>query len=149
MVMAMGKSSVADGPPTIPSISGLPHIANKDLNSPFLAPFKHFSDHPFLGQYDPASPNDLLNEHNLDVQVERTTSLTIDTENVTGGIANTPFITRQADVTRVEAIFWIMECKGAAARLQYTQTVHLALPAADGTPITFPHVSVNTLEKYG
>ncbi len=163
LAMGVGSDPVAGGP-NIPEVNGLPIGAVQDINHPYLSPYKHFADNPFVGTVDvpgfpgfnPVSPNDLLALANQGVEIERTTELHVDTEVQPGGINNIPFIERQADASAMESIFWIQELKekdrrgNPKLRLQYTQTIFLDFfPRFDGTPglIRWPHVSINTLEK--
>ncbi len=157
-VLAMGRSTVIDGPPTIPNISGLPIGVNQDIdNNPYLGPYKAFhAQNKFRGLFDPATPNDLLREANNGVGIKRTTILDVDTDIPTGGIVNIPFIVKQANATTMRSTFWIQELEdldpsgNPKLRLQYSQTVMLDFfPRNDGQPglIRWPHVSINTLEK--
>jgi hypothetical protein len=155
-VLALGRSNVADGAPTIFDINGLPVGVNQDLNSPYLAPYKHFHDNLFQGLFDPTRPNELLKAANQGINIQRTTTLTVDTTTPTGGIVNIPFIVRQANAASMRATFWIQELAdldtngNPKLRLQYSQVVMLDFfPRRDGLPglIRWPHVSINTLEK--
>ncbi len=155
-VLALGRSSVADGPPDIFDVNGLPVGVPQDLTSPYLAPYKHFHENLFQGLFDPVSPNDLLKAANQGVSITRTTTLSVDTTTPTGGIANIPFIVKQANATSMRSTFWIQELAdldaqgNAKLRLQYSQVVLLDFfPRRDGLPglIRWPHVSINTLEK--
>ena len=56
-VLALGKSEVHDGMPTIPPVSGLPSGRFEDVltpdydfkSDPYLEPYKHYIDNPFMG----------------------------------------------------------------------------------------------------
>lgn len=155
-VLALGRDRSCDGPPEIPVVSGLPIGDTLDLESPYLAPYKHFHDNLFQGLFDPVSPNHLLAAANEGVEIVRTTELEFDTTLGTGGIVNIPFVVAQANATEMKAKFWIQELAELdpdgtpKLRLQYTQTVFLDFfPRRDGVPglIRWPHVSINTLEK--
>lgn len=155
-LLALGRSTERDGPPTIPVISGLPIGADPDLNTPYLAPYKHFHDNPFRGLFDPTAPNDLLRVANQGVPIVRTTTLEVDTTLLSGGIRNIPFVVRQADATAMKATFWIQELEDLdengepKLRLQYSQVVLLDFFGnRRGAPgrIRWPHISINTLEK--
>lgn len=157
-VLALGYSSESTEPPTIPDISGLPTRINDDsLDNPYLAPYKHFNDNPFVGntggaaKFNPVIPNELLKEANQGVKFKNVTKLEIDTKIKTGGIVNIPFIVKEADATEMTATFWIQEIVDANGqpkfRLQYTQTVFLDFLPGVGGRIRWPHVSINTLEK--
>lgn len=155
-VLALGKSSVIDGPPVITDLNGLPVGVNQDLESGYLAPYKKFHDAPFMNLFDPVSPNDLLKAANEGVDIVKTTVLSVDTKVSTAGIVNIPFIVRQANAAEMTSTFWIQELAekdehgNPKLRLQYTQLVLLDFfPRRDGFPglIRWPHVSINTLEK--
>ena len=154
-VLALGKSAESKGAPVIFDVNGLPEGVNQDLNNPYLAPYKHFHDHPFQGVFDPTSPNELLKRANQGVDIIRTTTLAVDSTTPTGGIVNIPFIVKQANAVSMRSTFWIQELKGSTKRkpklrLQYSQIVMLDFfPRQDGLPglIGWPHVSINTLEK--
>lgn len=155
-VLALGKAKEKKGAPRIPNENGLPIGVNQDLDSPYLAPYKHFHDNLFENLFDPVKPNELLKLANKGVDIVRTTELYFNTDFGTGGIVNIPFIEKQADASEMSARFWIQELKEKDAagnpklRLQYTQTVMLDFfPRPDGKPglIKWPHVSINTLVK--
>ena len=63
-----------------------------------------------------------------------------------GGIVNLPFDIRNANATKLDAIFWIetvQQTDGSTfLQLQYTQTVILNFLNID-----WPHISVATLTK--
>jgi len=164
-VLALGKSGESNGVSTIPAINGLPVGVTQDINAnPYLAPYKNFHDNPFKGNvtapgfpgFDPTVPHKLLELANNNVSVVKTTTLTVDTTNPTGGIVNIPFVVKQANAASMKSTFWIQEladkdCDGEPKlRLQYAQVVLLDFfPRRDGLPgpIRWPHVSINTLEK--
>jgi len=73
-----------------------------------------------------------------------------------GGIENIPFLITNADVATVFATFWIEKIKGPTPdsgfmQLQYVQTVLLNFPllkpGVAPVPLSWPHVSVATLQK--
>ena len=151
-VLALGASQIIDGPPNFPEINGLPIGVNQDLTSPYLAPYKHFADNPFLGVFNPVAPHALLNGA-VPGTIKRTTILRVDTRAETGGIVNIPFIVKQANAAEMISTFWIQEVDdGGQERLflQYMQVVLLDFfSRRDGMPgmIRWPHVSINTMEK--
>lgn len=154
--LALGSSSESPGAPVIPDINGLPEGVNQDLANPYLAPYRHFHENLFRGLFDPVSPNDLLKAANQGVNIVKTTTLTVDTSNPTGGIVNIPFIVKQANAASMKSTFWIQELDEKddngepKLRLQYSQVVLLDFfPRRDGLPglIRWPHVSINTMEK--
>lgn len=160
-LLALGTSKPGTG---IPKISGLPvGITNTDVDDPnnkYLAPYKHFKDHPFHGKapvgFDPTQPNELLRLINQGVKIAKTTEITVDTTLENAGIVNIPFIVKQADAVAMKFTFWIHELEeknkdgSPKLRLQYSQVVMLDFfPKNDGAPgrIQWPHVSINTLDK--
>lgn len=155
--LALGRSAEpTPGAPVIPDVSGLPLKAPSDLDHPYLAPYKHYHDNKFLGLFDPVEPAELLKEANQGVDIVRTTTLDVDTEAMTGGISNIPFIVHQANASSMRSIFWIQELAETGAngspklRLQYLQVVMLDFdPRTSGLPgrIRWPHVSINTMHK--
>jgi hypothetical protein len=165
-VLAMGRSASSDGPAPIPVLNGLPlGVAREDLSAPFLAPYRHFIDRPFRGTtppfmadfpgFHPLNLNALLEFENRGLQIERSTTLELDTTLATGGVLNIPFVARHANATAMRATFWILEYRDAdgkaGIRLQYSQNVLLefAGPRSDGMPgpIRWPHVCIGTLDK--
>ncbi|QIF06135.1 hypothetical protein G5S37_20275 [Roseimicrobium sp. ORNL1] len=166
-VLALGKVRQFDGPPKIPDLNALPVRVNQDVNAnPYLGPYKHFEDNRFFGTVPKTVPkfpgffasnaNAILQFANPGEQVVRTTELHFDTKFGTGGIANIPFVVREANATEMVATFWIMELKPTVPLgppqfvMQYSQTVFLDFFPAPGQPgqlIRWPHVSINTLTK--
>lgn len=173
-VLALGTSQVHKGMPPIPPISGLPSGRFEDVLSPdydfksdpYLAPYKHYIDHPFMGNvagvpnfpgFSPADMNQILRFANEDVKIVKTTTLTVDTETKSGGINNVPFSVREADPVSMKSTFWIQTLaeKDASGkpkmRLQYSQVVmlHFFNPREDEFPgkAVWPHISIATLEK--
>jgi hypothetical protein len=155
-VLALGRSSETNGPSAIDSVNGLPEGVEQDLNSPYLAPYKHFHDNLFQGLFDPVNPHLLLEAANQGVNIVKTTTLEVDTTHPTGGIVNIPFIVKQANAASMKSTFWIQELAekdhhgNPKLRLQYLQIVLLDFfPRRDGLPglIRWPHVSINTMEK--
>lgn len=154
-VMALGKSEQHSGAPEIPKQHGLPIGVKQDLNSPYLEPYKHFTDNPFENLFTPMDVNELLERANQGVNIKSTTVLHVDTKINSGGILNIPFVVKEANATEMTSTFWIQELEETdqngkpKLRLQYTQTVFLDFfNAPDGSGlIRWPHISINTLEK--
>ncbi|GAA1470297.1 heme-binding protein [Microbacterium thalassium] len=151
--LGLGRVFETDRPAFIDDISGLPIGVNQDLDSPYLAPYRHYHDNPFLGLFDPVRPNQLLNA--LPQNVVKNTVLQFDTKLAEAGIHNIPFIERQADASEMTSTFWILELDGDGVDepnllLAYTQTVMLEFfDRRDGVEglIKWPHVSINVMEK--
>ena len=111
---------------------------------------------PGFPGFDPTNPQNLLDLANQGVNIVKTTTLTVDTNNATGGIVNIPFVVKQANAASMKSTFWIQELAdkdshgNSKLRLQYLQIVMLDFfPRRDGLPgtIRWPHISINTLEK--
>jgi hypothetical protein len=92
-----------------------------------------------------ANPNLALTDAIAGQNIVKTVVLVISTAN-NGGILNIPFVTRNANATKLDAIFWIETIKqpdnSETLQLQYTQTVILNFLGID-----WPHISVATLVK--
>ena len=157
-VLALGQSDISDGAPRIPNVDGLPIGGPRDLNNPYLAPYKHFNDNPFQGVFNPVEPHKLLELANQGVNIARTTKLEVDTAVESGGVVNIPFIVKQANAADMKSTFWIQELSenddngNPKLRLQYLQIVILDFFSprlGDGHPgpVRWPHVSINTMEK--
>jgi hypothetical protein len=163
-VLALGRSSFQPGLAPIPAVDGLPLGVTPDVeNNPYLAPYKHFHDHPFKGNvgfpgfpgFDPVAPHLLLEAANVGRTFTQTTVLELDSTLPTGGIKNIPFIVRRADAASMKSTFWIQELAPepdglVVLQMQYLQVVMLDFfPRRDGLPgrISWPHVSINTLTK--
>ncbi len=147
-----------DGPPDIPDgVHALPIGVEQDINHGYLLPYKHFNDNLFENLFDPMDTSALLKAANADVNIIRTTVLDVDTDILTGGIVNIPFIEDQADATKMESTVWIQELEERdedgehKLRLQYLQIVMLDFfdrPPGQGEGlIRWPHISINTIER--
>lgn len=175
-VLALGNSNSYAGRPVIPPLSGLPSGRFEDVLTPdydfrdtahpdpYLEPFRHYIDHPFMENmgvgfpgFSPADMNALLRFANQGVDIVRTTTLTVDTDRKSGGITNAPFSVREAEPVSMKSTFWIQELDKKdktgkpVLRLQYSQVVMLNFfhPRQDEFPgrASWPHISIATLEK--
>ncbi len=166
-VLALGTQKVIDGAPEIPRISGLPIGRFDDLDTDiYLEPYKHYRDEPFMGNvvgvpgfpgFSPIDMNEILRFANQNVDIKKTTILTVDSTRQDAGISNIPFVVKQAEPVSMKSIFWIQELEGdykqgkPGLRMQYSQVVMLDffIPRADGLPgrAQWPHISINTLTK--
>lgn len=184
-VLAMGQSSQFEGAPYIEDISGLPDeyltlgsMLSDEYKDPetgevldpdtmdddtrtsfekkfYLGPYQHYQLHPFEGLFDPVYPNRLLMKENEQATIVKTTQLEVDSALATGGIANSPFVVKNADASQMTSSFWIQELAeldsngNPKLRLQYSQVVWLdfyhLMPDREKT--RWPHISINTLEK--
>jgi hypothetical protein len=173
-VLAVGTSALHQGMPEIPPISGLPSGRFEDVKTPgydfrsdpYLAPYKHYVDHPFMGDvvgvpgfpgFSPADMNEILRFVNQGVDIVQTTTLTVDSTRKSAGISNAPFSVREAEAVSMKSTFWIQELAAhdengnPRLRLQYSQVVmlHFFRPREDEFPdrAVWPHISIATLEK--
>lgn len=186
-VLALGTLSVVKGKkakPVFPHVSGLPIGRFEDLGTPgydvnddpYLTPYRYFIDEPFRGthrsrplgiplfplgdEFPGFSPDDMtriLDWENRNFEIEKTTILTVDSTRQHAGIANIPFVVKQAEPVSLKSTFWIQQVKERGGfghrkmRLQYVQVLILDFfrPREDGHPgrARWPHVSINTLEK--
>jgi hypothetical protein len=159
VVLALGSGVVVNGPPNfghVGDFSPLPIGPDADVDhNPYLAPYKHFKDYPFKSLFNPTKPLALLKEAVQGVNIKTTTVLTLDTTLATGGIHNIPFVVKQANASRMWAVFWIEELTDPDAQgnpqfmLQYAQRVLLDFfPLGDPTVglIRWPHISINTMK---
>lgn len=178
-VLALGTAEYFDGMPKIPPISGLPAGRFEDVltpeydfrTDPYLEPFRHYIDNPFLGTvigvpgfpgFNPADMNQILRFANerleeQGVKIVRTTVLTVDSTRKNAGIRNVPFSVREAEPVSMKSTFWIQELSeldqfgNPRLRLQYSQVVMMDFfrPREDEFPgrAVWPHISIATLEK--
>ncbi|MDA7965831.1 heme-binding protein [Ruegeria sp.] len=162
-LLGLGTADTFTGPPTIPAVDGLPEGATKDLDSGYLAPYRHYHDNPFKGTvpdpgfpgFDPVHPH-LLLQGGMPGNVVRTTVLPFNTQLEDAGIVNIPFIVKQANAAVMDSIFWILELDEPGVgdepklMMMYLQNVGLDFfPRFDDLPglIRWPHVSINVMEK--
>ena len=145
-LLALGKSTGwTKGAPTIPAVDGHP-IGNRAS-----AWQDRYDRGLFRRLFNPGSPADLLKGALAGVQ--RHFALDFDSEHLSGGVVNIPFIERQADTTSMNSTFWIEEVEvngETRLQLQYLQVVILEFgPRNDGLPgpVHWPHVSINTMQK--
>lgn len=176
-VLALGKSEVHHGMPPIPPISGLPSGRFEDVTTPdydfrsatdpdpYFEPYRHYIDNPFMGNvtapgfpgFSPADMNAILRFANQNVEIVRTTTLTVDSTRKSAGISNVPFSVREAEPVSMKSTFWIQELAekdeqgNPKLRLQYSQVVmlHFFRPREDELPerAVWPHISIATLDK--
>ena len=176
-VLALGRSERHNGMPPIPPLSGLPSGRFEDVLTPdydfrdvtnpdpYLEPYRHYIQNPFMGNvtdplfpgFSPADMNQILRFANQGVNIVRTTTLTVDTNQKRAGISNVPFSVREAEPVSMKSTFWIQELAEKDVngmprfRLQYSQVVmlHFFQPRQDEFPgrAVWPHISIATLEK--
>jgi hypothetical protein len=154
-VLAVGSGLHLTGGPEIGPANSTPvkNPFGTPLTADYLAPF---ADPPLPPGFKPGfvrNPNLALQEAIQGQTIAHTVVLIISTAaplngsgQLGGGIVNMPFDIRNANATRLDAIFWIETVKQADGttfqQLQYTQTVILNFLG-----INWPHISVATLIK--
>ena len=171
---ALGRSTFANDGPDIPDLGGYPEGVSNDIEeavrtatslTDYLNPYNLLDATPFkgtraldpnFGGFIPSEPMEAL-KYFMPKNVLTTTTLEFDTETLSGGIANIPFIERQADATSMKSTFWLMEVDeedvhGNKPRLvlAYAQFIFLDFFGRfEGRPgrIRWPHISINVMEK--
>lgn len=173
-VLALGDSTVHEAMPEIPPINALPFGRFEDLSTPgydfnfdpYLGPYKHYIDNPFMGTaagapgfpgFNPADMTEILRFANQNIEIVRTTRLVVDSKREDAGVSNMPFVVREAEPVSMSSTFWIQEVadrrykSGYRLRMQYAQIVMLDFfrPRQDQQPgrAQWPHVSIATLDK--
>ena len=154
-------------PAAIGDFTSLPIGAGpRNLSNPYLAPYKKFQGiaNSFKGTvtlpgfpgFDPNDPLELLTfipAGGTPPKFASVTRLILDTT-LGGGIANTPFVVKQADSTQMRFVMWIEEFEDSTPakphfQMQYAQRVILEFfpsPEAPSRKIKWPHISINTLQ---
>jgi hypothetical protein len=143
-LLAQGNGSVIDGGPQIVKVSSEPTgpgLAKKLLG--YLDPYSHSDLPPGMQQVYVNNMNQALVDAIAGQEIVNTVVLQVATK-PQGGIVNLPFITVNANATRMDATFWIETVQRPDGtqflQLQYSQTVILNF-----LDIDWPHVSVGTL----
>ncbi|MFZ6657084.1 heme-binding protein [Undibacterium sp. TJN19] len=143
-LLAQGKGFSVQGGPQISPVSSKPTgpgLASKHLG--YLAPYTLTQLPPGMKQAYVGDMNQALLDSIQGQHIINTTVLTVASIPV-GGIVNIPFVTVNANATKLEAIFWIETVQrpdgSQFMQLQYTQTVILRF-----LDIDWPHISVATL----
>ena len=129
----------------IPDISSIPH----PNPTPGIDGYFDRYGQPFeFPQFDPGNPN-LFIQNVIEVEkISALTTLNFSTKNASGGILNIPFIQSNINATDMESTFWIEELADGSVQLQYSQNIDLVFPPTGSTvSVTWPHVTVNTLQK--
>jgi hypothetical protein len=164
-VLAQGLATDFAGSPQIRSIDITPFVIGTAKKVPFpesnLATPSNFRSPPAdiagISQAMVDNPNSVLTAAITGQTIKSTVVLDISSDPVTpvvgGGLANTAFLQGapatgpNAQATLVTAIFWIETVQGQGGgadilQLQYTQTVLLNFNG-----LSWPHVTVGTLQK--
>lgn len=143
-LLAQGHAQIVHGGPQIAPVSSKPTgpgMAHVGLG--YLDPYLHSNLPPGMKQSYVGNMNEALIDAIAGQKILSTTVLQVSSIPV-GGIVNIPFVTANANATRMDAIFWIEIVERADGsqfmQLQYTQTVILNFLNID-----WPHISVATL----
>lgn len=143
-LLAQGEGlTVKGGPRIAPATTKPTGPGMKSKLLGYLDPYKLSKLPPGIKQAYVADPNQMLLDAIAGQKIVSTVVLEVASIPV-GGIVNIPFVTTNANATRMSAIFWLETVQRADGsqfqQLQYTQTVILNF-----LDIDWPHVSVATL----
>lgn len=150
-VLALGNGDLSPvqnpGNTFIPDISSIPH----PNPTPGLDGYFDRYGQPFeFPQFDPGNPNTFIQKVIANENISSMTTLSFSTKNASGGILNIPFIQSNINAADMESTFWIEELSDGSLQLQYSQNIDLVFPPTGSTvSVTWPHVTVNTLQKVG
>jgi hypothetical protein len=159
-LLALGTSSEFAGPPVIPMPSAVPDPGPTPLAG-YLDDWQDEVPSPCdpAVKFNPATPNQVLNDALAGLDVVRTTTLSVSTDGG-GGILNIPFVDANANATRFACDYWIETIEDTPGggqgspqlvqQLQYSQQTNIEFLPQFGNPdelIMWPHVNVNTLRK--
>jgi hypothetical protein len=147
-LLAQGSALTVRGGPRIEAVSSTP-TQNPPKPTPippqYFDPFKNPPLPPGIELRSVQNPNHALEAAILGQSIINTVVLQISTV-PSGSIGNIPFVARNANATKLDAIFWIETVQqpdgSTFLQLQYTQTVILNFLEID-----WPHISVATLTK--
>lgn len=145
-LLAQGNGFSVAGGPLIQPVSAIPTGPGLKSKMPgYLGPYTHPNPPPGMKPEYVNNMNQALLDDIAGQNIVNTVVLIVDSIPV-GGIVNIPFVTVNANATRMNAIFWIETVERADGtqflQLQYTQTVILNF-----LDIDWPHISVATLIK--
>ncbi|CAN5379550.1 hypothetical protein BH09BAC6_BH09BAC6_08770 [soil metagenome] len=149
VVIGLGNSTISSGTPEFPAIHGAPVDIGHPKLLGYLDPYK-FHDFP---HFNAKNPNAMLQIAVQGQNIGRVNTISVDTSNKGGTIANIPFITQFVDPTRFVSTYWIEDVTlhdgTQFKQLQYSQQADLNFIPKFGIPgiIMWPHINVNTLRK--
>lgn len=151
-ILLMGNSSQSTGKFNFPEASTSPSL----VDGGFITGYgeEQYQLNPRFPDFPQSNPNQQLANDVKDQNFGQVITLDLSSENATGGILNTPFITKNTDTTKMSCIFWLEEVlnsNGSSSwQLQYSQTINLVFPpstAPNGKKFNWPHVDINTMQK--
>ena len=154
-ILLLGESIIANGSFQFPAVSALPTLTDGSPAPPGYGEAQY--DHNQFPDFPQTTPNDFLAQ-TLDGQtLGKVTTLPLSSENATGGVLNTPFITANVNVPKMTCDFWleeILDSNGNVTKtqLQYSQTIDIVFPPTTdptGPAFIWPHIDINTLQFAG
>lgn len=158
-VLALGTAVDVAGPPSITPRSGVPDPGpHAPLGYADAWQVQIPSPCTPGSKFNPAVPTQVLTDALAGLNVVKTTTLSLSTDNG-GGMLNIPFVDANANATKFECVFWIETIEATppgggppeqVQQLQYFQQTNIEFLPQFGNPeqlIMWPHVNVNTLRK--
>lgn len=158
-VLALGTASEVAGPPDITPSSGVPDPGPEaPLGYTDAWQVEIPSPCDPASKFNPAVPTQVLTDALAGLNVVKTTTLALSTDNG-GGILNIPFVDANANATKFDCVFWIETIESTppgggepvqVQQLQYLQQTNIEFLPQFGNPsqlIMWPHVNVNTMRK--
>jgi len=136
-----GSGNTGQGVPQIPAVSPLPSGVS---DQPYKVDDPVTNPQPALT----ANPNQVLVNALAARPSTNFLHLGVSTANGKGAVTNIGFEQQHANVSRYDFDYWLESFDGTDnyTQLQYTQTITLQIPV-NGTVVTFPHVTANTLTR--
>lgn len=150
VVIALGNATNSVGVPQFPTITAIPDP--KGL-PPLFGYTDPYTKNQFVPAFKASDVNATLAATAKEQHITNVTTITVDTANAGGNIANIPFVEAHVKPTRFQSTFWIEDVVVGDAsfkQLQYSQQSDLNfIKKSGGLPgdILWPHVNVNTLRK--
>ncbi len=150
VVIALGNAQNSTGVPVFPVLNGQPEGPGFPTPLGYLDPY---TKNQFAQQFIASDYNRTLRTLANTQQIGNVITISVDTQNQGGNIANIPFVQEFVTPSRFFSTFWIEDVvdKGVSFKqLQYSQQADLNfIKKSGGLPgdIMWPHVNVNTLRK--
>jgi len=130
------------GAPTIPLINTIPTPLTLALKLGYLKPYlEGLNESPTKTLKNAMETNGPIKNY---YQIKMTTD---HGKNGPGGLINTNFVNQRAKTRDYSADFWIEELENGKMQMQYYEDASIVFHFDGRTPITWPHVMVNTLTK--
>ena len=149
VVIALGNAATSTGKPNFPVISAMPAPIGLP---PILGYTDPYIKNPFSKEFASSDVNATLRALADKQTINNVTTITVDTQNQGGSIANIPFLDEYVSPSRFQSTFWIEDVTIDGLhvqQLQYSQQADLNFIPKTNPPgdIMWPHVNVNTLRK--